>query len=180
MAIANDLAGYIGVERGMVLDSFRKAIADRQEKPLARPKVEIRADERLLLNAVLSEPEMSGEIIEQLKTIDALAKFSSRRIFQVVFALDAAGGPLSFDEVNARLEEADRNLLAEAVLRDDVQSSREEVMAAVESMRRSESQHQRVEMKARIKESERAGRWEEALRLTQELQDLERTERGRR
>ena len=38
MAIANDVAGYIGVERGMVLDSFRKAAADRQEKAIERPK----------------------------------------------------------------------------------------------------------------------------------------------
>jgi hypothetical protein len=107
-------------------------------------------------------------------------RFSSRRIFHAVFAIEAAGETLSFDQVNARLEEADRNLLAEAVLREDVQFSREEVLAAVESMRRSETQNQRVQLKLRIKESERGGRWEEALRLTAELQQLERAGRERR
>jgi len=44
MAIANDVAGYIGVERSLVLDSFRKSVADRQEKAFERPKIELRAD----------------------------------------------------------------------------------------------------------------------------------------
>ena len=180
MAIANDLAGYIGVERGMVLDSFRKAVAERQERPFERPKIEIRPDERVLLNAVLSGPEMSGEIIPELRSIDAMDRLSSRRIFHAMFALEAAGEPLTFDQVNARLEEADRNLLAEAVLREDVEFSREEVLAAVESMRRSEAQNQRGQLKTRIKEAERGGRWEEALRLMEELNRLERAVRERR
>jgi hypothetical protein len=180
MAIANDLAGYIGVERGMVLDSFRKAVAERQERPFERPKIEIRPDERVLLNAVLSGPEMSGEIIPELRSIDAMDRLSSRRIFHAIFALEAAGEPLTFDQVNARLEEADRNLLAEAVLREDVEFSREEVLAAVESMRRSEAQNQRGQLKTRIKEAERGGRWEEALRLMEELNRLERAVRERR
>jgi DNA primase len=180
MAIANDLAGYIGVERGLVLDSFRKAISERQESTFQRPKIEIRPDERVLLNALLSGEEISGEIVRELRSIDTVERFTSRRIFHAVFAIEAAGEPLSFDQVNARLEESDRNLLAEAVLREDVQFSREEVLAAVESMRRSETQNQRVQLKTRIKESERGGRWEEALRLTAELQQLERAGRERR
>jgi hypothetical protein len=107
-------------------------------------------------------------------------RLSSRRIFQAVFALDAAGEQLSFDQLNARLEEADRSLLAEAVLREDVEISPEEVLAAVESLRRSETQNQRGQLKMRIKESERGGRWEEALRLMQELDKLERAPRQRR
>ena len=79
-----------------------------------------------------------------------------------------------------RLEEADQNLLAQAVLNEDGEISREEVMAAVESMQRSEQQYLRVQLKTRISESERAGRFDEAMRLTVELQALERAARGRR
>jgi DNA primase len=180
MAIANDLAGYIGVDRGMVLDSFRKAVAERNERRLERPRVELRADERLLLHAILVTPEIRDEVLAQLKGLDAVARFSSKRIFQAVFALDAAGGAVTFDEVSARLEDADRELLAEAVLREDLQSSREEVLAAVESIRRSEGQHRRNELKTKIREAERAGSWEEALRLTAELQHYENNMRGTR
>jgi DNA primase len=180
MAIANDLAGYIGVDRGMVLDSFRKAVAERNERRLERPRVELRADERLLLRAILVTPEIRDEVLAQLKGLDAVARFSSKQIFQAMFALDAAGGAVTFDEVSARLEDADRELLAEAVLREDLQSSREEVLAAVESIRRSEGQHRRNELKTKIREAERAGSWEEALRLTAELQHYENNMRGTR
>jgi len=84
---------------------------------------------------------------------------------------------LSFEEVHARLEESDQNLLAQAVLNDDAQTSREEVLAAIGSMRRTEEQQRRSQLKARIHETERAGNWEEALRLTGELQGLERAAR---
>ena len=46
MTIANDVAGYLGVSPGMVLDRFRKAASERNEKTLERPRVALRADER--------------------------------------------------------------------------------------------------------------------------------------
>ncbi len=175
MAIANDLAGYIGVDKGMVLDSFRKSVAERKEQPLERPRIALRPDERVLLNAVLNG---SAEIVSELREIQTVEQLASRRIFQSVFALDAAGERLSFEALNARLDDADRNLLADAVLREDVETVAEEVSAAINSLRRSESNQQRAQLKARIKESERAGRWEEALQLMAELQRLERTARA--
>ncbi len=175
MAIANDLAGYIGVDKGLVLDSFRKSVAERKEQPLERPRIALRPDERVLLNAVLNG---SAEIVSELREIQTVEQLASRRIFQSVFALDAAGERLSFEALNARLEDADRNLLADAVLREDVETVAEEVSAAINSLRRSESNQQRAQLKARIKESERAGRWEEALQLMAELQRLERTARA--
>jgi hypothetical protein len=179
MTIANDVAGYLGVERGMVLDSFRKAVAERREKTLEGPKMVLRHDERMLLNALLAQPEMRSEVIGELKSIGTIDSFSSRRIFQAIFALQEAGGRLSFEEVHARLEESDQSLLAQAVLNEDAQTSHEEVLAAIQSMRRTAEQQRRSQLKARIHESERAGNWEEALRLTGELQGLERAARGR-
>jgi DNA primase len=180
MTIANDVAGYLGVERGMVLDSFRKTVAERREKTLEGPKVALRHDERMLLNALLAQPEMRGEVLGELKSMEAIGAFSSRRIFQAIFALHEAGGRLSFEEVHARLEESDRSLLAQAVLNEDARASHEEVLAAIQSMRRTGEQQRRSQLKARIHDSERAGNWEEALRLTGELQGLERAPRGPR
>jgi hypothetical protein len=179
MTIANDVAGYLGVERGMVLDSFRNAVAERREKPLEGPRMVLRHDERMLLNALLAQPEMQSEIIADLKSIETIGSSSSRRIFQAIFALHEAGGRLSFEEVHARLEESDQSLLAQAVLNEDALSSHEEVLAAIRSMRLTGERQRRSQLKARIHESERAGNWEEALRLTGELQVLERAARGR-
>ena len=47
---------------------------------------------------------------------------------------------MGFDEINGRLEEADQNLLAQAVLNEDSERSRaRKSSAAVESMQRSEA-----------------------------------------
>jgi DNA primase len=179
-AIANDVASYIGVDRGMVLDSFRKAVANRQEKALERPKTALRPDERMLLNALLTDPEIRDEVVAALKPIEAINRFASRQIFQAIFTLHETGGRIGFEEIHARVEEVNQNLLAEAVLHEDAYASREEVMAAVASIERSEGEDQRRQVKLRVKDAERAGNWEEALRLTAELQNLERQGRGRK
>ena len=179
MAVANDVADYVGVDRGMVLDRFRKSVAERQVKTFERPRIVLRPDERMLLNALLAEPETRGDILPALRSIEAIGRFATRRIFQAVLALDQAGSRIGYDEVHARLEESDQNLLAEAVLQGETQASREELLAAIDSMRRTEDRERRTELKARIKDSERAGNLAEALRLTEELQGMERSARGR-
>lgn len=179
MAIANDLAGYIGVDRGLVLDSFKKAVADRQDKAFARPEVVLRADERMLLGAILNDEDGRDQVIEQLKNIEAIQTFPSRRIFQAVFALHDSGAPFAFDDLHARLEEADQHLLADAVLNEDGRASQDEVMASLASMRRSEADQLRRQLKLRIQEADRAGRREDALRAMAELQNLERDLRAR-
>jgi len=178
-AIANDLAAYIGVPQGMVLDSFRKAAASRQEKPMERPKVPLRHDERLLLNAILADEAVGKEIAGELQQSDAIAGFASHRVFAAAFALVSAGGRLSYENLHARLEEADQSLLAEAVLEGEPEVTPDAVAAAVESVRRSQARSLRDRMKARIREAERGGNWEEALRLTAELEGSDRAARTR-
>jgi len=178
MTIANDVAGYLGVSQGMVLDRFRKAAAERSEKAIHMPKSALRHDERMLLNALLANADWRAEIVEQMKALDTIDTLPSRRIFRAIFALDDSGSRVGFDELHARLEESDQHLLAQAVLRDDGELSHEEVAAAIASMRRTEDQLRRVQLKTRISEFERAGRLEEAMRLTMELQGLERSGLG--
>ena len=180
MTVANDVAGYLGVDRGMVLDHFRKAVTERSEKAIQRPVSPLRHDERMLLIASFADAELRTDMIGRLRSLQTIETLPSRGIFRAIFALEEAGGRVGFDEVNGRLEEADQNLLAQAVLNEDGEISREEVMAAIESMERSEQQYLRGQLKTRISESERGGRFDEAMRLTAELQALERTARGRR
>jgi DNA primase len=180
MTIANDVAGYLGVSQGMVLDRFKKAAAERSDKPIERPKNPLRHDERMLLTALLTNAELRTDLVEQMKELEAIDTLPSRRLFHAIFALDDAGGRVGFDEVHARLEEADQNLLAEAVLGEDGEISRDDVMAALASLRRTEDQNRRVQLKTRIVDLERAGKFEEALRVTMELQGLERSSPGRR
>jgi len=180
MTIANDVAGYVGIEKGMVLDHFRKAVNERHERAITAPRNPLRLDERMLLIALLTEADRRPEILARLKEMESVNGMESRRIFQAVFALEEAGGRVAFDELNARLDEADQNLLAQALLNEDCEVTREQVSAALESMRRTEEQYRRAQLKTRIGEFERAGRLEEAMRLALELQNLERTSAGKR
>lgn len=177
MAIAENLAGYIGVDRGVVLESFRKAAADRQDAPLARPKEIVRADEKGLIHVLLSEIDGRDGLIAELENASILDRLTTRRIFQAIRAVAAAGEPVTFAAVNARLEDNDQSLLAEILLSEETneeQMGLEYGKRCLESLLRSEEQMRRAELKAQVKQAERAGNVREALRLAQELERLER------
>ena len=180
MTIAGDVASYIGVDRGMLLDRFRKAASERGEKAIQRPQSPLRPDERMLVIALLTDAELRAEMIGPLRSLQTIETLPSRRIFQAVFAVHEAGGRVGFDEINGRLEEVDQNLLAEAVLNEDGEISRQDVLAALASMQRSEHQNLRAQLKARIGEAERAGHFDEAMRLTLDLNAMERDSHGLR
>jgi DNA primase len=179
MVIAGDVASYIGVDRGIVLDHFKKAVAERKQDQFKREEVKLRHDERILINALLTRPKLASEALPELREMRSVATFPSRRILQALFALDAAGAPLDFESVHARLEAEDQTLLAHAALIEDTEVTEEEIAAAMGSVRRSEGEYRRAELKRQVKEFERAGKWNEALRLMTELQSMERETRGR-
>jgi len=132
----------------------------------------LRPDERMLLSAVFGDDETRDEVMRELRSLESISGFASRRIFQAVLALANAGSEVSFDAVNARLEEADQHLLAVAVLRDDAEHSPEEIHAALQRVRLSDRQQRTDQLRARIKELEREGKREQALQLMAELPRL--------
>ena len=177
MAVAENLAGYIGVERSVVLDSFRKTIGDRQEKTIERPAEVIRADEKGLIHVLLSDVEGRQSLLAELENVEMLARIPTRHIYQAILAVFASGASVTFDAVSARLEESGRALLAHVLFSEEVEQHEMNLdygISCLESLRRSEEQLRRSELKARIKQAERAGNVLEALRLAQELEHLER------
>jgi DNA primase len=180
LTVANELAGYVGIEPGAVLDHFKRAANQRQEKSIAAPKTVLRPDERMLLIGLLTEPEWRDSIVDRLKSMECFDALESRRIFQAAFAIAGDGGHLGYEEIHSRLEAPDQELLAHALLRDDLEITQEEVSAALESMRRTEEQYRGTLLKARVKALEREGRFEEALSLMAQLPRLDRTAPGAR
>jgi DNA primase len=180
MAVANDVAGYIGVDPGVVLDTFRRAASDRQEKTITRPKEALRADERGLLHVLLSGMEGCEELLGQIDEVEAIRSLPTARVFQAISAVHAAGGVVGLNAVHARLEEADQHLMAEALLSED--ADRHDASLAygrtcLDSLRQAGEQRRRSELKARVRQAEKAGNLTEALRLAEELQRLEREAR---
>jgi len=178
LAVVNDVAGYLGVDPGPVLESFRKAAAERREKTV-RPATEpVRAVERILLNLVLVNADARSHLLPRLKRMPALAQFSTRRIFEAVFALDEAGNTVMFSDLDARLEENDRTLLASAVLADETDSevlSLEQGEACLLTLESTQRDTERAAIKAQVRTAERDGNFAEALRISAELSRMDRS-----
>jgi len=180
-AVAGDVAGYLGVDSGLILENFRKAAIDRREKTLAAPPEPIRHDEKILLNLFLSSEEARAKLIPELKTLAAVEQFATRRIFQALFALHDSGAPFGLTELDARLEEADRSRLASIALAGDQQEEDYSIqlgVACLEKLKRQTVEAQISALKASIKEAERAGKSTEALRLYEELHSFEKSRRA--
>lgn len=180
MQIAIEVAGYVGVDQanqGMVLDAFKKSVADRNERPMQPPAEIVRPDEKGLLNVLLSDMEGREVLLDELPKIEVLQRLAARRIFQAIQAIHAAGVQLTFDAVSSRLEEPDQRMLAVTVLSAEGEGhdfTLEYGMQCLDSLRRSDYQQRVRELKRQIKEAERTGNLGDALRMAQELQKLER------
>jgi DNA primase len=176
-AVAEDVAHYLGIDRGLVLDQFRRAALDRRERPpeaAARPSIP--AIEKMLLNAVLAEPEIRSEVLGRLREMGVVERFVTRGIFQTLFLMEEAGQRIGFPELEARLAETDRGLMLSTLLADELSegaNTREQAEACLRRLEADRRRMRRAEVRARLKEAERAGDLAEAMRLAEELNRLD-------
>jgi len=176
VAVANDVAGYLGVDAGLVLENFRKSAIDRRDKKVAPIREPLRGDEKLLLNLLLSNGDAREALLGRLEHLPAIEQFATKRIFRALFAL-AAAGPVEYEGLHARLDENDQELLASAVLQDETNEFAVSLSVGEECLRsleRSSQMTQVAALKARVKAAERAGDLSEALRLYEELREMEK------
>jgi DNA primase len=153
MQIAIEVAGYVGVDQanqGMVLDAFKKSVADRNERPMQAPGEIVRPDEKGLLNVLLSGGE-GREAPLVFEAVNSRLEEPDQRLLAVA-VLSAEGEGNDF--------------------------TLEYGIQCLDSLRRSDHLQRVQELKRRIKEAERTGNLPEALRLAQELQKLERRPDG--
>jgi DNA primase len=179
-AIANDLAGYLGVERGLVLDHFKKAAVDRREKPMEIVREPVRAVEKILLNSLLLSGYIRREVIPRLRNMPEIGSFTSRRILEALFTLHDNQPEFRFAELEARLGEPDRALLSSVAFADEMGEENYTLEQAVACLARLEAEShesQRGLLRRRVEEAERAGNMTEALRLNEELNRLGRVKK---
>jgi len=175
--IASDLAGYLGVEAGLVLDHFKKAATHRGEQPLAAVQEPIRAVEKILLNSLLIRDQIRAEIIPPLRVMSQVEHFAAGRIFQAIFALYDSRPDFRFPELEGRLGDSDKTLLASVIFADELREEDYTLEQALACLRRLETEtheSQRAALRTRVKEAERGGDFAEALRVAQELSRLEK------
>jgi len=178
-AVANEVAAYLGISGGPILEKLRKTGAGRRQEKTARTAAEPLPDvERMLLNLVLVNADARSHLMPRLKHVPSLDRFVTRRIFEAVFALDEAGEPVTFAELDARLEENDRIQLASIVLADKTDSgvySLQQGEACLETLENLRRDGELAELKAKVRAAERGGDLKEALRLNAELNRMVRS-----
>lgn len=178
LSVANDVADYMGIEQGLVLDEFRKAAAERREqKSRAREERGLDPGEMMLLHALMTSAEARAMLAPALRTMEGVKRFRTARIFEVVSRLVESGGEVTLAAVEGRLEEGDRALLLgvlfdDELLRDGV--TMEQAEACLRRLSAGEHRLGRDHLRQMIRQAEREGRLAEALQLTRELQELER------
>ena len=169
-AVAADLASYVGVEPGLVLEQFRRAAAERRERPAARAAIP--PVEQMLLAAVLGDKEARQQVFPRLLGMSSLQSFHTRKVFEAMFQLEASGNPWDYRALEARSEDPDRHLLASAALADEMNErdvSVAQALACLETLEGREREAHRVALRAQVRAAERAGNIEEALRLAAKL-----------
>jgi hypothetical protein len=173
LAIANDIAEYVGLEAGMVLDEFRRAAGERRAPRSAlREQKRMDANELLLLHALLSNAEAREMVAPTLRQVESARKWASWPVFEAALKMAEAGEEVSFRSLDPRLNEPERHLLQTAFLADEfvgTSVSVEQAVACLDKLVALDSAARIHGLREQVKEAERAGNWEEALRLSEEL-----------
>ena len=171
VAVANDLASYLGVESGLVLEHFRKAAADRSERAPVLKSDPARMSDRILLPLLVSSAEARETLIEELRNIPALRQLSTVMIYDAIIAMHGADEPIDFNTVHRRLTPVLQERLAAIVLGAS-EATVEDGMACLAALKREDKGAEVRELKTRIKAAEREGRLAEALDLARQLSQL--------
>ncbi len=179
-AIANDLAGYLGVDAAWCWINSRKRRpigAGREGCRRRRRRSRVSSFPRLrasFLIRSIASAEVREEILPLLAA-DLIADFATREIFETLRAIAESGTKVTFSGLDARLSPALQTLLHSVVAADDIDDDALEAARACVRKLESSAMKRRVdELRGRIKSAEREGRMAEALELMAELGRLEK------
>jgi DNA primase len=167
-AVANDVASYLGVDPKLVRDHF--STGPKQVRP-AGPGSPVPANEKLLLNSLLASAAARSKVIPQLSAIPAVDRFVMRNVFKTMFTLHTDQVAFRFADLEGRLNDADRNLLANVVFADELieeDKAIELAVACLETLKAQDPKAELADLRARIQAAERSGNLEEAMRLMED------------
>ena len=172
VAVANDLASYLNVPSGLVLENFRKMAADKRDAVTQPTGDGLTESDRILLSVLLSLPESHEVLLEALRHVECLQLSPAKRIYAALFLLVDSGEPLSLSGLHERLEDVDRKLLSRSLLSVDANeqgATMEAAMACLKTLKRRDSEQRVSTLKAKIREAERNGDFATAISLTKTL-----------
>jgi DNA primase len=177
VTIAGDVAQYLRVDQGLVLDHFRKAAAERRDVPLSESVPPIPQNERLLLQLLVASQEVRQLFLPRLQSIGATAQLQARKVFETLLAMHNSGAVFRYSELEARLDNQEKTLMASLVFADELGDEAvlvQQAEACLEALEVRDLQSRVRDLRGQIRAAEQSGRLEEALALTRQLSDLKR------
>ena len=172
VAVANDMASYLNVSSGLVLENFRKLAADKRDQSVQQLPARLPESDRILLSVMLLDADARAQLIPSLKQLSVIQQSPAWPIYGALFALVESGAPVQYANLYDRLEEAGRKSLSATLLGGDANHSAltmEAALSCIESLRGKEREGKAADIKSRIREAERSGNLKEAFQLMQLL-----------
>jgi len=170
LAVANDVAEYLKMEPGVVLDEFRRAATERRGQVHKQEEAPPDGPEVFLLHALLQDDHTRARVAPLIG--QALERLHARAIFETALRLMEQGETPTYSNLDARLDEHERERLAHMVMADDTLAgdfTPEQAEACIRQLAADAQAAQQKQLRERIREAERAGDTDSALQLYTEL-----------
>jgi DNA primase len=176
--VATDLAGYLGIEQGLVLEHFRKMAADRVERgPATVAQAEGHKRDKLLIPLLLANEEARSELVASLRQMgrEVFERLGDTApLYEAIMAMHEAGEAVSFIAIHERLSARQQKILQSLVLEAANEHTTLELGLSCIARWKSDTQEEVVrDLKAQIREAEREGRMADAFQLMKKLKKLE-------
>lgn len=181
-SVATEVAGYLGLDRNLVLSEFRKMPGQRRQPPQAKPAVEepaVPVRERMLLRSLIQEPEIRPVLLPRLAGLSVVRSFVTWPLLDEICALMEENPDFAYAALEERLDDQRKTLMSGALFADHssevLSSSQAEVF--INQLEGEEREAQFRDLHRRIQTAERSGNLHEAMALMQQAEELKRQNR---
>jgi DNA primase len=173
-AVAEEVASYLRVDPALVRNEFRRVVggAQRDVAPVSSQNEETDPKQKLLINVLLKNADARREVLPRLGKLRTIEQFRIWPLLRVMIQLDAQGRGWGYAEVEGRLNEEEKALLAAVVFADPLheqEASLEQALSFLPTLERKEREAGQAELKQQIRSAEQAGDLAEVMRLMEAL-----------
>ena len=170
-AAAEEAAALLRVEPELVRREFRK-LGGVQERRAAPAAAQVDAKEKMLVNLLLKSAEARKVVLPRLADLAAAQELRTWPLLRTMLSLEQQQPGWSYLDIENRLGEEEKRLLASVVFADaveDEESALEQAAAFLPKLERKSREARIAALREQIRAAERSGDLAAAMRLTEEL-----------
>jgi len=171
-AAAEEAAALLRVDPALVRQEFRKlGTATGRVGPAAASEID--AKEKMFVNLLLKSAEARRVVLPRLAGLNSVKQFRTWPLLRTMLMLEEQQPGWGYLDVENRLNEEEKRLLASVVFADaveDEESALEQAVAFLPKLERKDRDSRIADLREQIRAAERAGDLAAAMRLTEELE----------